>query len=431
MTDVVQVPETGALREAGMVHEERWQEIQQLGAAQVSVSEIARMLVLDRKTVRRCLRQAAWQPYQRAAVDTLLTPHATWLTRRAPEVEYSARILWQELRRQHQYAGSYETVARWVRPLRAAMQQASLTWTRFETAPGEQSQIDWGQALVRFTEGKAVRHIFVLTLGFSRRAVYIPCEQETLHDLLDAHEQAFAYFGGHTREHLYDRPRTVCFGGQGPTLRWNPTFKAFADFWGVEPRVCRPYRAQTKGKVEAGVKYFRRNFLPGRVFRDDADLREQLQEWMTTIADVRVHGTTHERPCDRWAQEAAALIPTTGHPSFALDAPVARVVATDYLVSFEANRYSVPYALIGQTVQVQRVGTDLVIRHRGSVVVTHPRLPGKYQVRILPEHGPGPISRTARTLRSTPAAPTPTWDVVPDVEVRDLAWYDQLAGGAL
>ena len=118
MTDVVQVPETGALREAGMVHEERWQEIQQLAAAQVSVSEIARMLVLDRKTVRRCLRQAAWQPDQRAAVDTLLTPHATWLTRRAPEVEYSARILWQELRRQHQCAVSYETVARWVRPLR-------------------------------------------------------------------------------------------------------------------------------------------------------------------------------------------------------------------------------------------------------------------------------------------------------------------------
>lgn len=186
-----------------------------------------------------------------------------------------------------------------------------------------------------------------------------------------------------------------------------------------------------KGKVEAGVKYFRRNFLPGRVFRDDTDLREQLQVWMTTIADVRVHGTTHERPCDRWATEAAALIATAGHPSFALEAPVARVVATDYLVSFEANRYSVPYALIGQTVHVQRVGADLVIRHRGSVVVTHPRLLGKYQVRILPAHGPGPISRTARTVRSTPAVPTPTWDVIPDVEVRDLAWYDQVAGGAL
>lgn len=431
MTEVPQGPETGVLREAGMVHEERWQEIQQLAAAQVTVSEIARMLVLDRKTVRRCLRQAAWQPYQRAASDTLLTKHATWLAGRAPEVEYSARILWQELRSQHDYAGSYETVARWVRPWRVAAQHASLTWTRFETAPGEQSQIDWGQARVRFTAGKAVRHIFVLTLGFSRRAVYIPCVQETLHDLLDAHEQAFAYFGGHTREHLYDRPRTVCLGGQGSTLRWNPTFKAFADFWGVEPRVCRPYRAQTKGKVEAGVKYFRRNFLPGRVFRDDADLREQLQIWMTTIADVRVHGTTHERPCDRWAVEAPTLIPTTGHPSFALEAPVARVVATDYLVSFEANRYAVPYALIGQTVQVQRRDGEIVIRHRGSVVVTHPCLPGKYQVRILPEHGPGPISRTARMVRSTPALPTPTWDVVPEVEVRDLACYDQLAGGAL
>lgn len=175
MTEVPQGPETGVLREAGMVHEQRWQEIHQLAASQVTVSEIARMLALDRKTVRRCLRQTAWQPYQRTAADTLLTAHAAWLTRRAPEVEYSARILWQELRSQHAYTGSYETVARWVRPVRVATQQASLTWTRFETAPGEQSQIDWGQALVRFTAGKAVRHIFVLTLGFSRRAIYIPC----------------------------------------------------------------------------------------------------------------------------------------------------------------------------------------------------------------------------------------------------------------
>jgi transposase len=429
MTSPSEIPEDGRLREEGMIHEDRWHEIHRLAAAQVSVSEIARTFVLDRKTVRRCLRQPAWEPYRRATTDTVLTPHTAWLTTRAPEVEYSARILWQELRQHHHYTGSYETVKRWVRPHRAATLRAALTWTRFETPPGEQSQIDWGQALVTLGSQRVVRHMFVLTLGFSRRAYYEPCEHETLHDLLDAHERAFAYFGGHTREHLYDRPRTVCLGGQGADLRWNGTFKAFADFWGFEPRVCRPYRAQTKGKVEAGVKYFRRNFLPGRVFRDDIDLREQLQTWMTTIADVRVHGTTHERPCDRFAREAPALVATAGHPSFALDAHVARIVATDYLVSFESNRYSVPYALIGQTVQVQRVGADVQIRHRGAVVATHPRLAGKYQVRILPEHGPGPISRVARQRPSTPLPAVPSWLPIPEVELRDPTWYDQLTGG--
>ncbi len=429
MTQPHEIPEDGKLREEGMVHEDRWQEIHRLSAARVSVSEIARTLALDRKTVRRCLRQVTWQPYQRPASETLLTPHLAWLEARAPQVDYSARILWQELRAQRQYDGSYETVKRWVRPRRDATLRAALTWTRFETPPGDQSQIDWGQARVTLGGQRVVRHIFVLTLGFSRRAYYEPCEQETLHDLLDAHERAFAYFGGHTREHLYDRPRTVCLGGQGAQLRWNQTFKAFADFWGFEPRVCRPYRAQTKGKVEAGVKYFRRNFLPGRTFRDDGDLREQLQEWMATIADVRVHGTTHERPCDRFRREAPALMATAGHPSFALEAQVARVVATDYLVSFESNRYSVPYRLIGQTVQVQRVGADVVMRHRGAVVATHPRLPGKYQVRILPEHGPGPISRVARQRPSTPLPPPRSWLPVPDVELRDPAWYEQLTGG--
>ena len=127
----------------------------------------------------------------------------------------------------------------------------------------------------------------------------MPCLSETLDELLDAHEQAFTHFGGYTQEHLYDRPRTVCVPRGTDGVRWNTTFKAFADFWGFEPRLCRPYRAQTKGKVESGVKYFKRNFLAGRRFRDDLDFNEQLAEWMAPVADVSVHGTTHERPLDR------------------------------------------------------------------------------------------------------------------------------------
>jgi transposase len=95
--------------------------------------------------------------------------------------------------------------------------------------------------------------------------------------------------------------------------RWNTTFKAFAAYWGFEPRLCQPYRAQTKGKVESGVKYFRRNFLPGRTFRDDTDFREQMAVWTREVADVRVHGTTHERPIDRFVTEAPALVATTAY----------------------------------------------------------------------------------------------------------------------
>ncbi len=148
MTISEKIPEQ-ILGEAGMVQRDRWEEVRRLAAAQKSVSEIARELALDRKTVRRCLRQAAWQPYRRTVTpETLLHAHAAWLRERAPAVRYSARILWQELRQNHAYRGSYETVKRFVRPLRTEALRAEFTWTRFETPPGVQSQIDWGQARV-------------------------------------------------------------------------------------------------------------------------------------------------------------------------------------------------------------------------------------------------------------------------------------------
>ena len=199
---------------------------------------------------------------------------------------------------------------RFVRPLREAACRADLTWRRFETGPGQQSQIDWGQARVVFGTQLVVRHIFVLTLGFSRRSVYVPYLDEALGSFLDAHETAFEYFGGHTQEHLYDRARTVCHPLTEGGSRWNATFKAFAAYWSFEPRLCQPYRAQTKGKVESGVKYFRRNFLPGRTFRDDTDFQEQLAAWTAKVwrivsfsKRVVLLGTPRVRPFPHGADE--------------------------------------------------------------------------------------------------------------------------------
>ena len=419
-------PEHQMLGEVEMVGRDRWEEIRRRAGAGASIRAIARALDVDRKTVRRLLRQKQWKPYQRTArADTLLASHAAYLRRRAAEVGYSAQVLYQELRRR-QYGGSYETVKRFVRPLRELQLHATVTRTRFETPPGLQSQVDWGQARVPLGGQWAVRHIFVLTLGYSRRSVYVPCLSETLGELLDAHEQAFAHFGGHTQEHLYDRPRTVCVPRGTDGVRWNTTFKAFADFWGFEPRLCRAYRAQTKGKVESGVKYLKRNFLAGRRFRDDLDFNEQLAEWMATVADVRVHGTTHERPLDRFARERDALVRAPAGRAFRLEAPLTRVVATDYLVTVDTNRYSVPFTLIGQPVEVRRRDGFLEMRRRGQVVATHPVLGGRHQFRILPEHGPGAIARNARLRYSTGGRST---GAVPlDVEIRDLACYEAACG---
>ena len=178
--------------------------------------------------------------------------------------------------------------------------------------------------------------------------------------------------------------------------------------------------------MESGVKYFKRNFLAGRRFRDDLDLQEPLQEWTATVADVRVHGTTHERPVERFARERDALVPAPAGRAFRLEAPLTRVVATDYLVSVDTNRYSVPFTLIGQPVEVRRRDGRLEMRHRGQVVATHPVLGDRHQFRILPEHGPGAIARNARLRYSTGECST---GAIPlDVEVRDLACYEAAYG---
>ena len=420
-------PEITPLGEGRMVREDCWREVHRLfHVERRSKSEIARRLQLDRKTVRGVLDETSWQPYARAErADTLLAEHASFLQTRAPEVQYSARILYQELRQARGYHGSYETVKRFVRPLRAAEQAAERATVRFETPPGQQSQIDWGQARIHFRSRPVILHVFILTLGYSRRSFHEPCLGETLSQFLDAHERAFDYFGGHTREHLYDRPRTVCqLGGDGRVV-WNATFKQFADYWGFEPHLCRAYRAQTKGKVEAGVKYFKGNFLPGRTFVDEQDLREQLDRWQWDIADVRIHGTTHERPADRFVREQSTLIATAGQPGFRLEASQPRRVAEDYLVSFKTNRYSVPFTLIGQTVEVARWAGQLHISHRGTLVAEHDEVSGKYQVRVRPEHGPGAIARTGRR-RVSALARTCDRAALPEVEIRDLAIYEAL-----
>jgi transposase len=416
-----------------MIREALWQEIHRLSSVERwSKAAIAQTLDLDRKTVRACLAQAAWTPYQRARqAETLLTEHRAFLEQRAPAVDYSAQVLFQELTQQRGYGGSYQTVKRFIRPLREAQDLAARASVRFETPPGLQSQIDWGQATVPFRSGRAVRHFFVLTLGYSRRSFYLPCRDEQLPTFLDAHERAFDYFGGHTTEHLYDRPRTICRPGDGGIV-WHPTFQAFAKYWGFAPRLCRPYRAQTKGKVESGVKYLKRNFLVGREFVDDQHLGEDLLGWMTGTADQRIHGTTHERPIDRFAGEREHLVGTTHQPAFRLEAIYPRVVADDFLVSLATNRYSVPFRLIGRTVEVQRREGRIVIRYQGQVVAEHPELPGHHQLRVLPEHGPGAVARTTRQPR-LPAVhrPAQPW-TTPAVEVRDLAVYEACAqaGGA-
>lgn len=180
------------------------------------------------------------------------------------------------------------------------------------------------------------------------------------------------------------------------------------------------------------MKYVKRNFAPGRVFRDLEDFNAQLAAWQAEVADLREHGTTHQRPIDRFAEEAAALVPSASQPSFPQAMVRERIVAEDWLVSIESNRYSVPFGLIGQTVQVVREGAQWVIRHRGQVVAEHPVLTGRAQLSVRPEHGPDAAARNARKrYAELPVRHERALERAREVEVRDLGIYEQLLGTEL
>jgi transposase len=189
-------------------------------------------------------------------------------------------------------------VADWLRPQRESARTVAVR--RFETPAGKQGQVDWGH-LGTLEVGGEERKIwgFTFTLGYSRTMMAEAALDQKLGTLLRMHEEAFRQLGGVPEEILYDRMKTVWLEtDERGEIVWHPVFLDFAKYWGFTPRLCRPYRAQTKGKVESGVKYVRRNFLCGLQGREPgclADLNAQLRAWVWEVANQRVHGTTHEQ----------------------------------------------------------------------------------------------------------------------------------------
>jgi transposase len=178
---------------------------------------------------------------------------------------------------------------------------------RFETPAGRQAQVDFA----RFSFPWGVRYALLVVLGYSRLLWCRFYVRQDMRALIDGLEDAFRYFGGVPQELLFDQMKAVITRDlrlQGGALVRNLEFLRFAHHWSFTPRACRPYRAQTKGKVERPVRYLRDNFVYGRTFANDADLDQQRGHWLDAVANVRVHATTHERPRDRFDRDERLLL---------------------------------------------------------------------------------------------------------------------------
>jgi transposase len=399
-----------------MVKGDIWHEIHSRHKLKESKKSIARALGLDVRTVRKVLRQSQPRPYERKKRGSAaLAPYLDFIRGRLEAVGYCARSIFEELQGRG-YEGSYDAVKRIVSPLRKeAFPEATV---RFETPPGRQAQVDWGQAWTTLEEKSAKVHLFVFTLGYSRRMYATATRDEKLPTFLRGHVEAFDLFGGVPHEIVYDNLKSVVLARdfEGSRIQWNAQFWDFCRYYGFRPRPHRPYWPQTKGKVESGIKYVKR-FLRGKAFVSLAHLNDVLAEWIACVADQRIHGTTHRRPAEMFPEERDLLLRHHGKPAYTIQNRAVRIVSRDCLVAFETNRYSVPMALVGRQVEVQAEDDHIRIFHKGELRVTHERCPGTYGTRIERAHYAG-LYRTV--------------DRLPEVEVRDLAFYENLLqGGAL
>jgi len=273
-------------------------------------------------------------------------------------------------------------------PLRALLEDR--TTVRFETPPGKQAQADWGTS--RKPERRRVQ-AFVLTLGWSRASFLDFSDTQALPALLRSHEHAFHYLGGIPEEIRYDRMKTVWLkDDQHGDPVFHPGLVDFAAHYGFRPRLCRARRPQTKGKVENGVGYVGKNFWP-RVddYERAGDLVAPARHWLDETANVRVHGTTGERPIDRLPREQ--LRPVTGIPPYRPLILERRRVARDSYLSYAGNWYSVPAEYAGREVWVRQTDERVIISVADQVLVDHPLAPGTHQ-RLTDPNGPGPPAAT-------------------------------------
>jgi len=291
-------------------------EIKVLARRGTAVREIARQTGLSRNTVRRYLREELAGRYkQREPRPTKLDPFKDYLLERVAAARphwIPATVLLRELQ-EAGYEGGISQLKAFLAPHKRPEAEPVV---RFETPPGKQMQADF--TVIR--RGRAPLLALVATLGYSRASFVRFTAGEDATTLCECLQEAFIYFGGTPEQVLFDNAKSVIVErdtyGEGQH-RWNTQLLALAETYGFTPKVCKPYRAKTKGKVERFNRYLKESFvvplaatLKQSGLKLDVDAANaRIGQWLVEVANVRVHATTRERPAARLAVEQAALLP--------------------------------------------------------------------------------------------------------------------------
>jgi transposase len=287
----------------------------------------------------------------------------------------NAMAIWQDLVSEQGFAHSYHSVRRFVNKLHPSeVKQARVV---IITEPGEEAQVDYGTGpWVREPQSTKYRRtrLFVMTLGFSRKAVRLLVLRSSARTWAELHEKAFRRFGGSVRIVVLDNLREGVLTPDiyEPTL--NPLYRDLLAHYGAVAMPCRVRDPDRKGKVEAGVGHAQKTPLKGQRFESLEEAQAYLDRWETNWADTRIHGTTKRQVAAMFAEEKPHLLPLPLEP-FRFYQYGQRVVHLDGCVEVEAAYYGAPPGWIGRRVQVQWDGLNvrLINPHNGQLLREHLR----------------------------------------------------------
>ena len=404
----------------------------------LSQRKIARKLGISRNTVKKYLENLEFPDSQKkkGKRKSLLDPYIgnidAWLSE---DIFYTGTWIYDRLSNMG-FSGSYEIVKRKVHELKAERQK--IAYMRFETEPGCQAQVDFGEFQVENADGSIKKfYLFSMILGYSRRIYGKLIERCDLPTFLDCHMRAFEFFGGVSEEILYDRMRNVFISKIAGRSKFNDTLMGFALHYGFKPEVAPSYAAWVKGKVERPYSFIREGFWRGYGFVCLEAANRDLHAWLEK-KEKRIHGTTHEVVCLRFAREIPHL---NALPRQAFDTSyrVYRKVHKDCTVRFASNSYVVPHTLVGKEIILRVKDGMMRIFSDNSLIVTYEIPEGKghlvqdkrFYEALRKDHEMNRrkynhVKRSKGRARHTISPLKPPYDM--DVEVRPMAIYDHAAG---
>jgi transposase len=416
-----------------MISVEVFMDVFALSRQGLTVRAIARKLGIHRNTVKKYLQSGSVPSYRKSRRRaSILAPYYQSIEDFLQEDSYQATWIFDRLR-QLGYAGSYDTVKDHVRTVKE--HKTRLAYIRFETQPGYQAQVDWGDFQIQQPDGTTTTvYLFVMLLGFSRALYAEFVERCTLETFLDCHIRAFRYLGGVPAEILYDNMKHVVIGRESGKVIFTIEFVHFAHHYRFTPRPCPAYSPWVKGKVERPMDYLRERFWRGYRFVSIEHANRDLLSWLDEVANQRIHGTHRQVVRSRWEREIVHLgsLPATDYDT---SLKVFRKVYKDCQISYNGTRYLVPHQAVGKKVMLKikhgiiRIyhDQDLLITHRESqergTVVGDPRI---YEA--LREDR-AQLTRKYGRAKGRATRGLTTGTLYPQVQYRPLGEYDKLVEG--